>query len=159
MLGFPFAFAHHFSPANTIPALELYRSRFRPSATLAQPYAMVAAAVTCAETDERARWLAAPGALSFLRLRSGHPSTLPTPEEADGYAYTDAERAFVDERQRSQIVGDPDTVRAGLEQLLADTDADELMITTTTHDPADRLRSFALVAELAGRSRGAALVD
>ena len=61
LLGLPFAFAHHFSPANTLPALALYRQHFRPSEVLERPYAMVAAAVVCAETDERARWLAGSG--------------------------------------------------------------------------------------------------
>ncbi|MCU1676525.1 MAG: Luciferase-like monooxygenase [Frankiales bacterium] len=149
LLGLPFAFAHHFSPHNTVPALQIYRSLFRPSATLAQPYAMVCVGVTAAETDERARRLAAPAMLSFLRLRSGHPSTLPTPEEAAAHPYTEAERRFVDERLDSQIVGSADTVRAGLSALLGTTSADELMVTTTTFDPADRTRSFEIVAEVA----------
>ena len=61
LLGLPFAFAHHFSAANTLPALALYREHFRPSEVLDRPYAMVAAAVVCAETDERARFLAGSG--------------------------------------------------------------------------------------------------
>jgi luciferase family oxidoreductase group 1 len=148
LLGLPFAFAHHFQPANTLPALALYRSNFRPSPTLERPYAMVAVAVTCAETDEHARWLAGPAALSFLRLRSGHPSTLPTPREAADYPYTEQERSFVADRLAGQVIGDPRTVRAGLQQLLDATAADELMVTTSTHDPADRAHSFQLLATL-----------
>ena len=79
LLGLPFAFAHHFSAANTLPALALYRKHFRPSDVLDRPYAMVAAAVVCAETDERARFLAGSVALSFLRLRSGRPGPMPSP--------------------------------------------------------------------------------
>ena len=149
LLGLPFAFAHHFSPANTLPALALYRSHFRPSELLDQPYAMVAAAVVCADTDERARWLAGSGALSFLKLRSGRPGPLPSPEEAAAYPYTELERAFVEDRQATQIVGAPGTVRRGLTDLLTATSADELMLTTMVFDPADRLRSFQLVANLA----------
>ena len=149
LLGLPFAFAHHFSPANTLPALALYRSRFRPSATLDRPYAMVAAAVVCAESDDRARWLAGSGALSFLRLRAGRPGPLPSPEEAAAYPYTDRERAFVEDRQATQVIGAPETVRRGLAELLQATAADELMLTTMVFDPADRLRSFELVADLA----------
>jgi luciferase family oxidoreductase group 1 len=148
-LGLPFAFAHHFSPGNTVPALELYRSTFRPSEALAQPQALVCAAVLCADSDETARSLAEPAALGFLKLRAGHPSTMPTPEETATYAYSPAERDFVDSRLDSQIIGSPRTVRRGVEELLAQTQADELMLTTSTFDPADRLRSFALVAELA----------
>jgi luciferase family oxidoreductase group 1 len=146
-LGLPFAFAHHFMPANTLPALKLYRQSFRPSEILGEPYAMVAAGVICAETDERARYLAGPSALSFLRLRQGHPGLLPSPAEAAAYPYSDLERAMVRERQSTQLIGTPETVRAGLAGLRERTEADELMITTQTHDPADRLRSFQLAAE------------
>ena len=149
LLGLPFAFAHHFSPANTLPALSLYRSHFRPSEVLDQPYAMVAAAVVCADTDERARWLAGSGALSFLKLRSGRPGPLPSPEEAAAYPYTELERAFVEDRQATQIIGAPEIVRRGLADLLTATSANELMLTTMVFDPADRLRSFELVADLA----------
>jgi luciferase family oxidoreductase group 1 len=153
LLGLPFAFAHHFSAVNTLPALALYREHFRPSEYLERPYAMVAAAVVCADTDERARFLAGAGALSFLRLRSGHPGPVPSPEEAAAYPYNELERAFVEDRQASQIIGSPQTVRRQITELVDATKADELMITTMVHDSADRLRSFELVADLARASR------
>ena len=149
VLGLPFAFAHHFMPANTLPALALYRESFRPSGTLDKPYAMVAAGVICAQTDEHARFLAGSSALSFLRLRQGRPGQVPTPEEAAAHPYSDLERAFIADRQSTQLIGAPDTVRSGLEDLIKRTEADELMITTQTHAPADRLRSFQLVAQAA----------
>src|SRR5215467_3402311 len=68
VLGLPFSFAHHFSSANTIPALALYRQSFRPSRWLERPHAMVAVSTICADTDERARWLGGPAALSFVHL-------------------------------------------------------------------------------------------
>lgn len=148
MLGLPFSFAHHFSAANTLPALELYRSSFRPSEALDKPYAMVAAAVTCADTDEQARRLAKPGWLSFLRLRSGHPGPLPTVEEAENYPYTELEKSMIDERAASAIIGAPDTVRAGLTDLLDRTDADELMLTTQVPTVTDRIHSYEQVAAL-----------
>jgi luciferase family oxidoreductase group 1 len=147
-LGWPFAFAHHFSPANTLPALALYRESFRPSAALEKPYALVAVAVVCAETDERARWLAGPSALSFLRLRQGKPGLLPTPEEAAAYLYTEVEREMVDARLRDQVIGSPESVQRGLTELLERTQADELMLTTVVHDHGDRLKSYELVAAL-----------
>jgi luciferase family oxidoreductase group 1 len=149
-LGWPFAFAHHFSPANTLPALELYRGSFRPSASLQRPYAMVAVAVVCAETDERARWLAGPSALSFLRLRQGKPGLLPTPEEAAAYAYSEVELEMMHARLKDQIIGSPETVQRGLTEFLERTQADELMLTTVVHDLADRLKSYELVAALRG---------
>ena len=156
LLGLPFAFAHHFSAASTLPALALYRQHFRPSEILERPYAMVAAAVVCAETDERARFLAGSGALSFLRLRAGRPGPLPSPEEAAAYPYNELERAFVEDRQASNIIGSPETVSRKITDLVEATAADELMITTMVYDPAGRLRSFQLVAEIARASHPAA---
>ncbi|MFI6230735.1 LLM class flavin-dependent oxidoreductase [Micromonospora echinospora] len=146
-LGLPFSFAHHFSAANTEPALALYRRSFRPSRWLDRPYAMVAVNTVCAETDERARWLAAPAALSFLKLRSGRPEPLVSPEEAAEYPYTEPERVFVAQRGEGQFMGSPETVRRQAGELLARTGADELMLTTLVYDVADRVRSFELVAE------------
>ncbi|WP_308259584.1 LLM class flavin-dependent oxidoreductase [Pseudonocardia sp. H11422] len=148
LLGLPFAFAHHFSAENTMPALALYRQRFRPSPILEQPYAMIAANVTCAGTDAEAQRLALPGALSFLQLRLGRPGLLPSPEEAAAYPYTDEERLFIADRQSTQIIGSPETVREQVHELVERTGVDELMITTQTHAGADRLRSYELVADV-----------
>jgi luciferase family oxidoreductase group 1 len=156
LLGLPFAFAHHFSAVNTLPALALYREHFRPSEALERPYAMVAAAVICAETDERARFLAGSGALSFLRLRSGRPGRMPSPEEAAAHPYTELERTFVEDRLASQIIGSSETVQRGIAELVDATRADELMITTMVFDPADRLSSFERVAALARATKPAA---
>ncbi len=150
LLGLPFAFAHHFSAENTIPALRLYRETFRPSTVLEQPYAMIGVSVICAESDEQAARLAAPGILSFVRLRSGRPGPLPTPQEAAEYHFLPSERRIVESRRASQVLGDPDTVRRQLEDLLAATGADELMVTTMVYDQADRLRSYEQIAALAG---------
>ena len=150
-LGLPFSFAHHFMPQNTVAALEIYRRSFRPSATLAEPYAMLGVAVVCAESDERARWLHAPSVLSFLRVRSGRPTVLPSPEEAAAYEFSPGEKSFVEGWTASHIVGSPDTVRDGLRELQRRTAADELMLTTMLHGHADRLVSYELVAQaLAG---------
>ncbi|MBO0703797.1 MAG: LLM class flavin-dependent oxidoreductase [Candidatus Dormibacteraeota bacterium] len=150
MLGLPFAFAHHFSAANTLPALELYRSSFRPSEALEQPYALVGVGVICADTPERAQDLAQPGRLSFVRLRRGQPGKLPTPEEAAAHEFTPDELLLLEHHRASNVIGDPDQVREGLTKLLEATRADELMITTNTYDFADRLRSYELVADLLG---------
>jgi luciferase family oxidoreductase group 1 len=155
LLGLPFSFAHHFSAGNTLPALALYRSNFRPSATLSRPRVMVAVSVICAETDEQAQWLAGPSRLAFVRLRSGRPGRLPTPEEAAAYRYSPQEQLIVDGRRTGSIIGAPETVRAGLATLLEQTQADELMITAMIHGYGDRLRSYQLVAELSTRPRPA----
>ncbi|MEV1330031.1 LLM class flavin-dependent oxidoreductase [Micromonospora costi] len=147
LLGLPFSFAHHFSAQNTLPALALYRQSFRPSQWLDKPYAMVAVNAICADTDERAEWLSGPGALSFLKLRSGRPAPLATPEEAAAYPYTEVEREFVVQRREGQAMGSPETVRRQLSELLERTGADELMITTMVYDVEDRVRSYELIAE------------
>lgn len=148
LLGLPFAFAHHFSGENTLAALALYRETFRPSPLLARPYAMICAAVLAADTDSEARRLALPSALQFLRLRTGTPDVVPTPEEAAAHPYSPEERAFVEKRLAGQVIGSPDTVREGVRELVTRTRVDELMVTTSTHDGADRLRSYELLAEV-----------
>lgn len=152
MLGLPFAFAHHFSAQNTLPALELYRRHFRPSEVLDEPYAMVCASVVVADTDEHARYIAGPGALSFVRLRQGRPAPLATPQEAADYPYTEIDELVIEDRMASQVIGSPSTVRAGLDELMESTAADELMVTTIVHGHDDRLRSFELLGELAERT-------
>ncbi|HET9072595.1 MAG TPA: LLM class flavin-dependent oxidoreductase [Acidimicrobiales bacterium] len=150
MLGLPFAFAHHFSPANTLPALELYRSRFRPSEILQEPYALVGAAVVCADSDEEARWLHGSMRLSMLQLRTGRPGPLPSPEDAAARACTPDEERIIEAATGSHVVGSPATVTATLDELLEATAADELMVTTNVHDHAARLHSYELLTELAG---------
>ena len=147
LLGMPFAFAHHFSAANTVPALQLYRDSFRPGA-LDEPYSMIGVAVTAAESDERARELAAPQALSFLRLRQGAPGPLPTPEETAAYPYTALDRQMIDSRLAEQVVGGPETVRKDMDALVERTAVDEVMVMTQVYDHADRLRSYDILADL-----------
>jgi luciferase family oxidoreductase group 1 len=147
LLGLPFSFAHHFSAANTVPALELYRQHFRPSQWLEQPYAMVAVAAICADTDEQAQFLSGPAALSFLQLRQGRPQPMASPEEAAAYPFTDAERQQARQRFDDQAVGSPDTVRRQLSGLLERTGADELMLTAQVYDLAARIRSLELITE------------
>jgi len=146
-LGLPFSFAHHFASHNTVAALDLYRSSFRPSGELEQPYAMIGVPVICAESDERARWLSGSSALSFVRLRQGRPMPLPTPEAAAEYVFTPAEREIVRSWTAPLIRGGPDHVRSELEALAQRTGADELMITTMIHGRTDRLQSYELLAE------------
>ena len=150
VLGLPYSFAHHFAAGNTLEAARTYRESFRPSAEIEASYLMLGVSVVCGETDEHARWLAGPGVLSFVRLRSGRPGRFPSPEEAAAYQYTPSEQALLQERMSSQIIGEPATVRAGLAELAERTGADELMIITMVHSHPDRVRSYELVAEAVG---------
>ncbi|WP_236240832.1 LLM class flavin-dependent oxidoreductase [Streptomyces sp. CC228A] len=149
-LGLPFAFAHHFSARNTVPALDLYRASFRPSAVLDAPYALIGVSALAADDAGEARRQVLTGALSMLRLRTGRPGLIPTPEEAEAYPFGPAERDFVDRWLADVVHGTPDEVRAGLDELQGRTGADELMLTANVHSGAARLRSYELVADAYG---------
>ena len=146
MLGLPFSFAYHFAPNLLDPALEIYRSTFKPSVLFDTPRVMVAASVLCAPTLEEAQWLAGSTALSILQRRTGQVGLLPSPEEAVAYPFTETERAIVDEAMATHVIGDPTAVLQGLEALRLRTDADELMLSTRTHAHDARMRSFTLIA-------------
>ncbi|WP_274558936.1 LLM class flavin-dependent oxidoreductase [Streptomyces spiramyceticus] len=152
-LGLPFAFAHHFSAQNTIPALDLYRESFRPSAVLDAPYALIGVSALATDDEKEARRQVLTGALSMVRLRSGRPGLIPTPEEAEAYAFSPLEREFVDGWLGNVIHGTPDTVRTGLDDLAKRTGADELMITANAHGGDVRLRSYELIANAYGLPR------
>ena len=139
-LGLPFSFAHHFMPQNTLAALEdLPPPLPTLSPTHPEPYAMIGVAAVCADTDDRARWLHGPAKLAFLRLRSGHPSTFPSPEEAFPNTSTrlTSESSWTTRHLHTSSL--PETVHARLLELQQRTGADELMLTTNVHDHADRL--------------------
>ncbi|HEY6080460.1 MAG TPA: LLM class flavin-dependent oxidoreductase [Polyangiaceae bacterium] len=145
-LGLGFAFAAHFSPDRPDRPMLGYRDAFRAGA-LDTPHAILAVSVVCAETEPEAQRLASSMQLSWVRLRSGRPSKIPSPETALSHPYTAQEAAAVDAYRHLQIVGTPASVCERIESLAARTRADEVMITTVTHDPAARLRSYQLLAE------------
>jgi alkanesulfonate monooxygenase SsuD/methylene tetrahydromethanopterin reductase-like flavin-dependent oxidoreductase (luciferase family) len=155
--GLPFAANYHVSPSNVLEAVQAYRKAFKPSAVLDEPYVVVSADVVVAPTDEEARELASPYALWVHSIRSRLAAVpFPTPGEAAARRWTEEEWDLVADRVDTQFVGAPGTVVAGLEVLRRVTGADELLVTTITHDHADRVRSFRLLAEawgLAGPAR------
>ena len=149
-MGRGYAFASHFSPADPAPAMHAYRQSFEPSRSFERPSAVLAVAVVCAETDERAEQVASSMELAWVRMRSGNPSPLPSPEEARAHPYTPAERVLAEAYRSMQVVGGPSSVRAGIEELADRTAADEVMVTTNVYDHAERLRSYELLAEASG---------
>ena len=157
-LGLPFSFAHHFSAANTVPALALYRESFRPSEVLDRPYASIGVAALAADDPEEARRQVLTGALSMLRLRTGRPGLVPTPQEAAEYRFGPAEREFVDSWLVNIVHGDPQTVRTRLDALVERTGADELVLTANVHTPGARLRSYDLIADAYGFPKDVAAV-
>jgi len=145
--GLRFAANYHVSPATVVEAVDGYRAAFRPSADLARPYVSVSADVVVAEDEATARELAAGYGPWVRSIRTGEGAiNFPTPAEARAYPWTEADRALVADRVDTQFVGSPDQVADKLEQLRDATEADELLITTITHDHADRVRSYELLA-------------
>ncbi|MEC4015205.1 LLM class flavin-dependent oxidoreductase [Streptomyces sp. H27-D2] len=153
-LGLPFSFAHHFSAANTIPALELYRESFRPSAVLDRPYASIGVSAFAADDEKQARRQVLTGALTMLRLRTGRPGLVPSPDEAAAYDFSPMEQEFVDGWLANVVHGTADAVREGLDGLVKRTGADELMITANAHGGEARLRSYELIADAYGMPTG-----
>ena len=147
-LGLPYAFASHFMPAALMPALDSYRSRFRPSRQLQQPYTMAGINVFAAGSDDEARVLFTSLQQQFANLLRGTPGRLPAPiANIDAY-WTDAERAQASGMLACSFVGAPDTVRRGVSEFVERTRVDELVVSTATYDHAARLRSYEILAEL-----------
>ena len=145
-LGLPYAFASHFAPAVLLQAIEVYRSRFKPSATCEKPYVMLGFNVIAAETDEEARILLTSMQQSFVNLRSGRPSTLQPPIAGYERHLAAHERLMLDEVLSASAVGSPVTVREQLLDFIARTGADELMIASMIYDHSARVRSYEIAA-------------
>ncbi|KAA2262558.1 LLM class flavin-dependent oxidoreductase [Solihabitans fulvus] len=145
--GLRFAANYHVSPATVLEAAEAYRAAFTPSTELARPHVSVSADVVVAEDEATARELATGYGLWVRSIRSGEGAIpFPTPDEARAHAWTDQDRALVADRVDTQFVGSPGQVADHLEALRDATGADELIIITITHDHADRVRSYELLA-------------
>ncbi len=145
-LGLPFAFASHFAPDDLDRALELYRSQFRPSAQLPQPYAMPTVNVFAADTDAQAQRHFTSLLQAFLNLRRGNPGKVPPPIDAIESFWSQDEKVGVLHAVQWSFVGSPNTIAQGLRVFLARTQPQELMIAGHFYDHAARLRSLELLA-------------
>jgi luciferase family oxidoreductase group 1 len=145
-LGLPYAFASHVAPDALLPALEVYRERFQPSAQLLQPYAMVGANVIAADDDAEARRLFTSVQQSFTNVLRGRRGQLPPPIDDIEKYWAPEEKAHVSQMLSRSFVGSPDSVRTGLERYVEETGADELILASAIHDHDARLRSYELLA-------------
>ncbi len=148
-LGLPYAFASHFAPAQMREAISLYRATFQPSAQMEKPYVMLGFNVFAAETDDEARRLASSVQQAFINLRSGRPTRLPPPVADYWNRIGVQERALLDQVLSCSAIGSPETVARDLQDFIARTGADELMITSQIFDQEARLRSYEMTAEIA----------
>ncbi len=148
LLGLPFAFASHFAPENLLPAMALYRSKFRPSAHHAKPYAIAAVNVIAADTNEQAAYLSTTLQQLFLNLGRGDPKPLQPPVRDIAQCGEPGEIAHMRGKLGGTIVGGPEDISAGVTAFLARSGADELVLTAMIHDHAARCRSFEIAAEV-----------
>lgn len=144
--GCRFAFAHFINPLGGDQVVHAYRHYFQPSEDLRQPESSVAVFVICADSDEQAEWLRKSRDLWLLRLRKGELGPIPTPEEADAYAYTEHDRWMLEANRGRSIAGSPETVKNEIEALAARYSVDEVIVVTICHDFQARLRSYELLA-------------
>jgi luciferase family oxidoreductase group 1 len=145
--GMGFAFAHHFAEHDAASAMLSYREHFKPSETMAKPYAILCTSVVAADTDADANRIAASADLHFINRSKGEFLPLASPEVAADYPYTPVDRDRLARYRARFAVGGIDTVMSRLLPLIAATRADELMITTMAYDHAARRRSYELLAE------------
>ncbi|MES2281854.1 MAG: LLM class flavin-dependent oxidoreductase [Pseudomonadota bacterium] len=147
MLGLPFGFASHFAPDMLMQALDIYRDRFQPSAQLEKPHAMVVANVVAADTDEAAQYQLTSVQQSMTNLLRGSPGMMRPPmDDIDSY-WSPSEKAGAQRMLRYAIAGSPTTVEARLRSFIAETGADEMMVTAHLYDPAVARRSLEIVAQ------------
>jgi luciferase family oxidoreductase group 1 len=156
VLGVGFAFARHLNPRGAEAVMRAYREGFRPSAAMDRPTAILAVSAIAAGTAERADELASSMGLGLVRMRQGRPSQLPSPEEAAAHRYTPHEQDQIRRYRRAQVLGDPAGVRDQILSLAERTAADEVMVMTSVHDHAERVRSYELLAEAFARAAAAA---
>jgi luciferase family oxidoreductase group 1 len=146
-LGLPYAFASHFAPDHLISALEIYRSRFKPSEQLDRPYAMVGVNIVAADSDDKARRLATTQQMSFTNMfRGARGLSQPPIDDIENY-WTPMEKAQAMRMLARSIIGSADTVRKGIAALIEETGADELIVVSDIYEHSERLRSIELIAE------------
>jgi luciferase family oxidoreductase group 1 len=146
-LGLPFAFASHFAAAQMIPAVDIYRSRFKvsPVAQIDGPYVMLGVNIVAGDTDDEARLLATSGRQSFASLRAGKPIALPPPSREWEREVVPFDVKGIETQQSISMVGSPETVGAGMEAFVDRMRPDELIVVSHIYDHAARVRSLEIV--------------
>ena len=148
ILGLPYAFASHFAPAALMPALQEYRSRFKPSKQLGQSYSAAGVNVFAAQTDAEARRIFTSAQQQFTRMVRGTRGKLPPPIDDIETYWTPAEKEQASAMLKYSFVGSLDTVRSGLQQFVDETGVEELIVASAIYDHPARLRSYEIVAQL-----------
>ncbi|WP_431284668.1 LLM class flavin-dependent oxidoreductase [Humitalea sp. 24SJ18S-53] len=154
--GLPYCFAHFITDGQgAAEALALYRQTFRPG-VLEQPYAAVAVAGLCAETEAEAWRLWRPREAWRLSRDRGIYLPLMNMDEAAAWTPTPDEEAAILRRRPRALVGTPEALFARLGALAEEIGAEEVAVLTPCPDTAGRARSVTLLAEAAGRAEARA---
>lgn len=146
LLGLPFAFASHFAPTYLGEALRTYRTLFKPSQHLQQPYALACVNVIAAATDAEAQHLATSFQLLVLGLIRNKRKPLQPPIESMDGVWSEAEHAAVQQMAQFSFIGSRTTVQESLQAFLHDTGVNEIMVASHIYDQAARLRSYEIIA-------------
>jgi len=149
-LGLPYSIADFINPGGAANA-QLYRERFEPSRRRARPELTVCVSAICAESEEEAQRLASSTRMAITLLRRGQLIAVPSVEKALAFFEQPGESQAAEGRR--VVVGTPETVRTGLEEVAAEYDAGEVLVVTITHDHGARKRSYELLAEAFGLER------
>jgi luciferase family oxidoreductase group 1 len=144
-MGLGYGFARHFSPAPPGPAIATYRQSFAPSELFPAPHVILGVAVVCAPTDEEADYLARSSDVVWVRRHRGDQRPFPSPDEAAKYEFQPEDRPLIEANRQRQFVGSPERVVSMLRQIVSETGADELMVTTMIHGTEERLQSYELL--------------
>ena len=147
--GLPYAFASHFAPRFMHEAIRVYRNHFQPSEVLDKPYVMLGVPLAAADTDEQAEYLVTSVYQRILNLMRGQSLMQKPPVDSMNGLWLPHEREAVMDFLGLAMVGGPEKIRAKLEVLLEQTEADELIFTCDMYEHADRLRSYEILAQVA----------
>ncbi|MFN2615955.1 MAG: LLM class flavin-dependent oxidoreductase [Thermoleophilaceae bacterium] len=146
-LGLPYSFADFINSQGAEIAAD-YRRRFVDSERLPAPRLSVGVLAICAESDEDAERLAASSRMAFSLLRQGQLIPLPPADKALRYLETRQRRSGGSSRRA--VYGTPETVRAGIEQVAREYQAEEVVLLTNVYEHGARRHSYELIAEVFG---------
>nr|WP_319997802.1 LLM class flavin-dependent oxidoreductase [uncultured Draconibacterium sp.] len=148
-LGLPYAFASHFAPQMLIAALKIYRDNFKPSAQLDKPYVIVGSQVVAAETNDEAEYLASTMRRSFMGIITGRSELMQAPTHHLGYEKWGIIKERIDQMLACSLIGGKEKIKHELQELIANTDADEIIVSSHIYDQQKRVDSYRIFSEVA----------
>ncbi|MGF0175522.1 LLM class flavin-dependent oxidoreductase [Streptomyces sp. Marseille-Q5077] len=129
--------------------IDHYRDHFRPSAWAGEPYVVISGTIAVAATPEEARRLLVPEAwaMAYSRTHGTFPPLAPA-ERVEASAMTDKERGFFEGGLAGHIAGTEEQVAHELETVLKETQAQEVLVTTSTYDREALVDSYRRLARI-----------